>query len=74
MPVRNKQPPNHPLATIYNNKTTMQDADNYKILKPIEQNSEISQRQLARQLGVSLGKTNYCLKALINVGIIKAKR
>jgi DNA-binding Lrp family transcriptional regulator len=52
----------------------MQDADNYKILKPIEQNSEISQRQLARQLGVSLGKTNYCLKALINVGIIKAKR
>lgn len=51
----------------------MQDADNYKILKLIEQNPEISQRELARQMGISLGKTNYCLKALINVGIIKAK-
>ncbi len=43
----------------------------YKILKVLEKNPEISQRDLARELGVSLGRVNYCLKALINVGLLK---
>ena len=43
-----------------------------KILKYIEVNPEISQRQLAQELGVSVGKVNYCLKALINKGYMKA--
>ena len=43
----------------------------YKILKILEQNPEISQRNLARELGSSLGRTNYCLKALIEVGLLK---
>jgi EPS-associated MarR family transcriptional regulator len=43
----------------------------YKILKLVETNPEISQRQLAKKLGVSLGKANYCLKALIGVGLLK---
>jgi EPS-associated MarR family transcriptional regulator len=43
----------------------------YKILKLVETNPEISQRQLAKNLGVSLGKANYCLKALIEVGLLK---
>ena len=33
----------------------------------------MTQRQLAQQLGVSLGKANYCLKALIDKGLIKAR-
>jgi EPS-associated MarR family transcriptional regulator len=44
----------------------------YKILKLIEANPEISQRELAEKLGISLGKVNFCLKALIQVGLIKA--
>jgi EPS-associated MarR family transcriptional regulator len=44
----------------------------YKIFKLVEANPEISQRQLARELGISLGKTNYCLKALIEKGLLKA--
>lgn len=44
----------------------------YKILKALEKNPEISQRDLARELGVSLGRANYCLKALIEVGLLKA--
>lgn len=44
----------------------------YKILKLVEENPEISQRELAESLGISLGKVNYCLKALIAVGILKA--
>ena len=44
----------------------------YKILKLVEAKPEISQRELAQQLGVSLGKANYCLKALIEKGLLKA--
>lgn len=44
----------------------------YKILKLVEEKPEISQRELAEALGISLGKVNYCLKALIKVGILKA--
>jgi EPS-associated MarR family transcriptional regulator len=43
-----------------------------KILRILEQDPAISQRDLARQLGVSLGKANYCLQALIEKGWIKA--
>ena len=43
-----------------------------KILRILEQDPAISQRDLARQLGVSLGKANYCLRALIEKGWIKA--
>jgi EPS-associated MarR family transcriptional regulator len=45
----------------------------YKVLKHIEQNPRITQRELASELGVSVGKANYCLKALIDKGWIKAK-
>ncbi len=44
----------------------------YKILKLVETKPDISQRELAKNLGISLGKTNFCLKALIDVGLIKA--
>lgn len=43
----------------------------YKILKLIEANPEISQRELAEQLHVSLGKANFCVKALVQIGLIK---
>jgi EPS-associated MarR family transcriptional regulator len=43
-----------------------------KVLRHLEDNPEVSQRELAAVLGVSLGKANYCLKALINKGLIKA--
>jgi EPS-associated MarR family transcriptional regulator len=44
----------------------------YKILKLVSDRPEISQRELAQQLGISLGKVNYCLKALIDKGLVKA--
>ena len=43
-----------------------------KVLREIEGNPEITQRELAQQLGVSLGKVNYCLKSLIERGWVKA--
>ena len=44
----------------------------YKILKHIEANPHISQRQLAKELRVSVGKINYGLQALITNGWVKA--
>lgn len=43
----------------------------YEILKSLEKNPELSQRQLAVQLGVSLGKVNFCIKALVGKGCLK---
>ncbi len=44
----------------------------YKLLKLLEPNPQLSQREVARELGISLGKVNYCLKALVDRGWIKA--
>lgn len=46
----------------------------YKLLKVLQENPDISQRELARKVGISLGKTNYCLRALIEKGWVKAAR
>ena len=52
----------------------LNDATRYKLLSLLHESPEISQRELASKLGVSLGKTNYCLKALIDRGLIKAQK
>lgn len=44
-----------------------------KVLRHLQDNPSVTQRELAATLGISLGKTNYCIKALINKGLIKAK-
>lgn len=45
----------------------------YKLLRLLEANPQVNQRELARALGISLGKANYCLNALIEKGLIKAR-
>ena len=47
--------------------------DYFNLLRKIENNPESSQRELANELGFSLGKLNYCLKALKEKGLIKIK-
>jgi EPS-associated MarR family transcriptional regulator len=44
----------------------------FRILRELERDPKVSQRYLAEQLGVSVGKINYCLKALIDRGLVKA--
>ena len=51
----------------------MNDETHYRLLKIIAANPQISQRELAYAMGVSLGKINYCLRAVIERGWIKAK-
>ena len=43
-----------------------------KILKHIQSSPEVTQRQLAQQLGVSVGEVNYCINALVDKGLGKA--
>lgn len=48
------------------------DETHYQLIRLLEANPEMSQRDVARELGISLGKTNYCLQALITKGWVKA--
>ena len=50
----------------------MSDDIHYRLLKILEAQPEASQRQLAAALGISLGKINYCVKALLDQGWIRA--
>ncbi|MDO8861645.1 MarR family EPS-associated transcriptional regulator [Haliea sp. E1-2-M8] len=42
-----------------------------KVLRLLQDNPDITQRQMAQQLGISLGGMNYCLKALVQKGWVK---
>ena len=45
--------------------------DHFDVLRQIQKKPESTQRELAEELGFSLGKLNYCLKALQSKGLIK---
>ena len=47
--------------------------DHFNVLRKIKSKPKSTQRELANELGFSLGKLNYCLKALKNKGLIKMK-
>ena len=47
--------------------------DHFEVLRRVQKKPNSSQRELAEELGFSLGKLNYCLKALKQKGLVKAK-
>ncbi|MBI3480643.1 MAG: MarR family EPS-associated transcriptional regulator [Nitrosomonadales bacterium] len=49
----------------------LDDTTSYGLLKTLENNPGLSQRDLAKRLGISLGKVNFCLNALIEKGCLK---
>ena len=53
------------------NKKTSDDQDHLNILRKIDKNSNITQRKLANELGISLGKLNYLLIELKKKGLVK---
>jgi EPS-associated MarR family transcriptional regulator len=46
----------------------------YKLMRLLESNPQMSQRDVARELGISVGKVNYCVQALVHKGWVKATR
>tara|TARA_B100000315_G_C14522571_1_gene562277 strand:- start:1083 stop:1415 length:333 start_codon:yes stop_codon:yes gene_type:complete len=57
------------IVQYMNNRSDNQ--DHFNVLRKIKEKPESSQRMLAEELGFSLGKLNYCLKALKAKGLIK---
>lgn len=53
---------------------TPEEQANFRLLKTIEQYPEFSQRELAEALGMSLGRTNYVIRALVDRGFLKLER
>ena len=56
------------------NKNLFEQEIHIRILKILSENSELTQRDLASRLGISLGKTNYCLKEIAGKGFVRIKR
>ena len=46
----------------------------YRLLKILSQRADFTQREMAARMGISLGKVNYCLTALVKKGFIKTNR
>ena len=49
----------------------LSEENRYKLLKLLDENPEMNQREIAFALGMSLGKVNFCLKALVEKGWVK---
>ena len=51
----------------------MNDETHYKFLRRLGADPNTSQRELAKEFGISLGKTNFCLRAIIEKGWVKVR-
>ena len=52
-------------------QSQLQEDTTFRVLRLLEREPDISQRELADRLGLSLGGLNYCLKALMDKGLVK---
>ena len=51
--------------------TSMREEAYLKVMRLLQENPDLTQRELAERLGVSVGSVNYCLRALIDRGLVK---
>ena len=49
----------------------IQEDTHFRIMRILQENSDLTQRELAEKLGMSVGGLNYCLNALIDKGLVK---
>ena len=64
---------NQEKTTVTNISTSMREETYLKVMRLLQENPDLTQRELAEQLGVSVGSVNYCLKALMEKGLVKMK-
>jgi EPS-associated MarR family transcriptional regulator len=60
-------------SIIERTSQVLDDNTRYRLLKLLQANPEMSQRQLAAELEVSVGKVNFCLRALLDKGLLKVR-
>jgi len=51
----------------------LQEDTTFRVMRLLEENPDLTQRELAEKLGISVGGLNYCLKALMGKGLVKMK-
>jgi len=60
------------MRTVHQLNAPMNDDNtSYGLLKTLENNPSLSQRDMAKRLGISLGKVNFCINALVEKGCLK---
>jgi EPS-associated MarR family transcriptional regulator len=52
---------------------TEREETDFRVLRALSSGSDLSQREIAQQVGISLGAVNYCLKALTDKGFVKVQ-
>lgn len=61
----------NPVCDMTSNQEETREDLHFKLMQELQQNPDLSQRELADKLGISLGRLNYCLKALVKKGFVK---
>jgi EPS-associated MarR family transcriptional regulator len=61
------------MATTSNDSMSEREEVDFRVLRALSADPEMSQRQLAQSAGISLGAVNYCLKALAEKGLVKVQ-
>lgn len=54
-----------------NRQVNLQEDTNFRVMRILQENPDLTQRELADKLGVSVGGVNYCLNALMEKGWVK---
>lgn len=52
-------------------RAKLQEDTNFRLMQLLQDNPHLSQREMAKALGISFGGTNYCLNALVDKGLVK---
>jgi EPS-associated MarR family transcriptional regulator len=60
-----------PLKTMTSRQAKIQEDTHFRIMRILQDNPDLTQRELADKLGMSVGGLNYCLNALIDKGFVK---
>jgi len=56
-----------------NRRAKTQEDTKFRVMRLLEENPDLTQRELAEKLGISVGGLNYCLKALMERGLVKMR-
>ncbi len=59
------------IEKMLSQKIKIEEEVHFRVMSLLEANPNLTQRELAENLGISLGAINYCLKALVNKGFVK---
>lgn len=63
----------HPFISMTSRQAKLQEDTDFRVLRLLEDNPNMSQRDMAKALGLSLGGVNYCLNALMDKGWVKMR-